>query len=733
MKNAIWRNVTWAALWRSLTHFDREKIHPSIAIRNSIGVVLPLIIADAWGQSSLGLVGSLGALNVAYQDGIDGYLLRARRMLTASFFVALALFTGGLTAHHNVIAVLVATALAFIAGILVCLGAAAGDIGTISLVTLVVFASRPLTPRQAAISGLVALGGALLQTSLSLLLWPLRRGDKERRVLADVYQELAELAERKSPRGTPPPGGAAFTAAQDSLIGLERSGTGERIRSLLSQGERIRVRILALERIRRRLRRDVCGGSVTEVLDRFIQMCSQELSAIGKALSASVPEPAPSSFAADSERTLRALREHECTEASPFFLAVMHDAEVQVDALAGQIRAAWRMTVAAEMGPPKVVGGRIPGRPRVGLEWLHRLENQWEIVRANLTMRSSAFRHALRLMACVCIGDAIGRTVDWQRSYWIPMTIAIVLKPDFLSTFSRGLLRLAGTFAGLIAATVLYHLLPPGTLTDVIFIGAFTLMLRWVGPANYGIFVLAISALVVALIANTGVPPMQVIPLRAMNTAIGGLLALIAYAVWPTWERTQSGESFARLLEAYREYLRKVRETYVSGGGSDFAAIDRARQAARVARSNVEASAERLGIEPGADPDFLGLVASLLASSHDFIYAVMALEGAATEEQGAAHAAAVRFLDQVELTLYQLAAGFRGSPTDASHFADLRAEHRRLTESTGRGQPSFSFFEVETDRMTNALNTMREQMFAWLHWEKERVRGANAREADTVQ
>ena len=702
----VMEHATWAALRRSLTRYDREKIHPPIAIRNTIGVVLPLIIAGIAGQHSLGLVGSLGALNVAYQDGTDAYGLRARRMLAASFLVGIALFTGGLTAHHNAIAIVVATLAAFAAGMLVSLGTAAGDIGTVSLVTLVIFASRPLTPAQAALSGLVALGGALLQTGLSLFLWPIRRGEKERGVLARAYSELAQLADQETSPGSPPLGSAAFITAQDSLIGIERTAAGERIRSLLSQAERIRLRILALQRLRRRLQRDACGAVPTGILDRFIQACAVELNAIGHALrSNDATEFQTSAFTSETEALTVALRNDDCAQASPFFLAVIHDALTQMDALAGQIRAAWRMATVPDLGPPTL------GRKEKSLPRWH---NQLDILRANLTIRSSAFRHALRLMVCVAIGDAIGRAVDWQRSYWIPMTIAIVLKPDFLSTFSRGVLRLAGTFIGLIVATILYHLLPPSTLTDVAFVGSFTLMLRWIGPANYGIFVIAISGLVVALIANTGIAPKDVIPLRALNTAIGGMLALIAYAVWPTWERTQSGESFARLLDAYRTYLRAVRETYVGGASDNFVAVDRARQAARVARSNVEASAERLGTEPGASSDSMERVAAMLASSHDFIYAAMALEGAATDERAAPTHAAKQFMDKVELTLYQLAAGFRGSPTDVSHFPDLRAQHRLLVESSGAGRPTFSFLEVETDRMTNALNTLREQAMEWL-------------------
>ncbi|HUE03495.1 MAG TPA: hypothetical protein VMR62_28305 [Bryobacteraceae bacterium] len=48
------------------------------------------------------------------------------------------------------------------------LSTTAADLGTTSLVTLVVFAAKPLPPEAAALSGLLALGGALLQTGLAL-------------------------------------------------------------------------------------------------------------------------------------------------------------------------------------------------------------------------------------------------------------------------------------------------------------------------------------------------------------------------------------------------------------------------------------------------------------------------------------------------------------------------------------------------------------------------------------
>jgi uncharacterized membrane protein YccC len=142
------------------------------------------------------------------------------------------------------------------------------------------------------------------------------------------------------------------------------------------------------------------------------------------------------------------------------------------------------------------------------------------------------------------------------------MTIAIVLKPDFSATFSRGVLRVARTLGGLLLATVLFSHLHPSPAVEVALIGALAFVLRCFGPANYGIFVIAISALVVLLFALAGQSPADVIVDRAWNTLVGGGIAMVAYALWPTWERWHVQDSMAALLDAYRGYFRTVRNAY---------------------------------------------------------------------------------------------------------------------------------------------------------------------------
>jgi len=142
---------------------------------------VPLAAGVAMGAVSGGLAVATGALNVSFSDSHDPYVQRGGRMLVASVLVGLAVFVGSMWGSNNLAAVLIAGLWAFAAGMLVALNTTAADIGTISLVTLIVYSAVPQSPERAVYGGLLAFSGGLLQTLLAVLMWPLRRYAPEQR------------------------------------------------------------------------------------------------------------------------------------------------------------------------------------------------------------------------------------------------------------------------------------------------------------------------------------------------------------------------------------------------------------------------------------------------------------------------------------------------------------------------------------------------------------------------
>ncbi len=700
------------AIWKLLTYFDHSKMIPSLALRNTAGVVIPLVVGFALGMPRGGLAMASGALNVSYSDGHDAYPQRARRMLASTVWCAIAIFLGAITGHRNIEAVFVATAWAFIAGMLVAVGTTAADVGVISLVLLVVYAAQPLTSRQAAEAGALALCGGLLQTALSIALWPVRRYDPERRALGNLFFELAGAAGQPTQAASSPPAGTATTQAQDAINALGGNNSVEslRFRALLSQAERIRLSIMMLARLRLRMQRENPNHAGIDAIGRYLENASAILQAIGEALFND------KRIGLEADRvilgvalTYQIRAQHGVGSRAAFLEAVLQDAQYQMDALSGQMRAAIDLANNASPEGAAAFQKKEKQQPL----WL-RFGGNIAMLQANLNLRSVVFRHALRLAFAVAAGNALGRDFDWRRSYWIPMTIVLVLKPEFAVTFSRGVLRITGTILGLLLATALFHFLPIHTATEIILIGVFTFLVRWMGPANYGVFAVMISALVVLLLAINGVSPKEVILARGFNTAIGGVLALLAYLVWPTWERSRLAENMESLLRAYREYFTAVANSYVEKDTVDRLAIERPRQNSRTARTNLESSVDRLAAEPGVTRDQLSRVNAALASSHRFAHAIMALEAGLPLTAAVPARNEFRiFVADVEKTLSLLEEILAGGKVPEKKFPDLRDDHTRLVAAGDPEKERYALVNVEADRMTNSLNTLREEIFVW--------------------
>ena len=64
----------------------------------------------------------------------------------------------------------------------------------------------------------------------------------------------------------------------------------------------------------------------------------------------------------------------------------------------------------------------------------------------------------VRLMACMGVAGLVSEVLPLQRSYWVPLTVAIVLKPDYGSVFARAVQRGIGTIVGAVAGAVLLAL-----------------------------------------------------------------------------------------------------------------------------------------------------------------------------------------------------------------------------------------------------------------------------------
>ena len=699
----------WDHLRRALTQYDRSKVNAARGLRNALGVALLLAAGAVAGRIGPAVVMATGALNVGFGDSTDPALPRGRRMLVTSVLVALAVYIGS-TCGWTLPSALAAAALwSFGAGLLVSLGTQTANLGVTSTCVLFIFASHPLSPSDAAMASLLAFGGGLFQTMLSVIPWPSKPYQPERLALASLYQSLAQLSTHEAPDGSAPPATQKTNAAAEAIAERQTDHTtaAARYRALLDQGERIRAGLLTMRSLRARLAHTEHSALPAKLMDDYLAAARAVLEAASNTLQTGVPCAANPPPTRDAEALLEKFRALP-PDTEPHVL--LADIRTQMDSLTRQLR------ITFDMANHATPTGRIAfARSEASHPWRLRTSGGLSTIRANLSFRSTAFRHAVRLAACVTAAELLGRSLGWNRPYWLPLTVAVVLKPDFSSTFSRGLLRLLGTFTGLLIATALIHWLPQSIPVEIALIMAATFILRWTGPAHYGVLALSVSELVVMMLALSGVQPERTILARGLNTFLGGALALLAYTLWPTWERTQVAEIFARMLDAYRIHLNLITDAFASNSPDTDLSFERTRSAARLSRTNLEASVDRMAAEPATKPAERDRWQAMLAASHILAHSIIVFHATLLAAPDSLAPLGndetfKEFVHGVLETLRELAALLRGAVPATVSFPDLREAHYRLLHCGLPTAAPHSLVAVESDRMVNSLNTLREQV-----------------------
>jgi uncharacterized membrane protein YccC len=215
------------------------------------------------------------------------------------------------------------------------------------------------------------------------------------------------------------------------------------------------------------------------------------------------------------------------------------------------------------------------------------------------------------------------------------------------------------------------------------------------------------------LTSFAGSPPETTILERGIYTFSGGILALLAYIAWPTWERTQTPRLLATLFDAYRQYFTTVMTCYRDPRQFDPAMATAARQACRLARSNAEASIDRLRGESERAPTEIERYESLLAALHRFARSVMVLEAGERDNKAALQLRALpRFIDDVDHTMQAISRTLRQTTPIPEDLPDLQGTQRILDEEAdARIQASPSNYRLaelvaETDRIAESMSSI---------------------------
>lgn len=162
---------------------------------------------------------------------------------------------------------------------------------------------------------------------------------------------------------------------------------------------------------------------------------------------------------------------------------------------------------------------------------LDRPDPMWQRLIRHHELRDPFIRHGIRIATAIAIATVISDLWTFPHSYWIPMSVAWITRPDPDGTVSRVVGRLVGTILGLGAVWTIFTVLPvdDAGVVVVVLLSAFIAALFIV--ANYGLAVAGITMLIVTLFFLVGDPVDQTVQWRLVATLIATAIAIPIAAI----------------------------------------------------------------------------------------------------------------------------------------------------------------------------------------------------------
>ncbi|PRH78322.1 hypothetical protein C6N75_15500 [Streptomyces solincola] len=560
---------------------ERPKLEPFVALRGAAGLALVVGVSLALFGPLVAVSSAFGAFQAAIATFQRSWRPRPTLALASGATLAVSTFLGYLTGAHILLFLALLVVWTFAAGMAWSAGPTTGIIASSNVAIMLVTVTLPTSVAQAAGHAAVILAGGVVQAALVVLV-PIRRWGAQRDALADALAAVADYARRlrHDPLALfdPAPLMTARSAAAVSRRQARRRpaelhgarGLAERIRPVLASLADPAVGVPP-------------DGPQRARVDELLAAAATVLDTAARAVRHGRPAPVPAG-------ALAALR---TPDTGAVLTGPARRAAVRLAALLDDVVEAATPTDRGEVGDAGVTDD-VRQRPTL----LQLAPGALRRARGELRPASPVFRHAVRVSAVTAVGYAIGVLLPLGHGYWAPMAAVMAMRPDFTQTYGRSVARFCGTLVGVAVATGVVQGAHPGpwgsaALAVVCAFGMYLLM-----RTGYVAAQACVAAYVVFLLGTGGQEWTQTVPERVVLTLLGGVLAMVSYAVYPAWETPRLRTRLADWLAADGRYAACVAAHYAHPRDRPPAEVREALLGTRDARVAWQDTLERAAHEP---------------------------------------------------------------------------------------------------------------------------------------
>ena len=584
----------------------------SDGLRMTIGIITPALVMMQLGNFNLGLTLSLGALCICTIDGPGPISHKCNAMAIGNaILLAVALITG--YARLQVITLgLEITAFSFLFSMLTVYGNRAASIGTSALLVMIFMMDKAVPPPQVPMFSLTILAGGLWYMIFALVFFGIRPYRAAQQILGENVADIARFLRIKADfykHDTDIDENYRKLVLQQIQVSNHQDAVREILfkSRLLVKESTAASRILVLtfidlvdmfeqimathydyNYIREKFERT---GILSEIAE-FLQYVADDLDNIGYAVLANSRPEKLSNLELSLEQLKQRIDAVGADDKETSNL-VLKKILINLRDLSKSISNIYKYyhskaSVSLVQSP-------------TGVEYSKFVTHQdyaphifWD----NFSFESGAFKHALRVALVCLVGFITAKNFSLGgHSYWVLLTIIVILKPGFSLSKQRNYQRLTGTIAGGAIGILILNFIPDKTaqfiILVVLMIGTYSFL-----RINYIVAVIFMTPYVLILFKFLGLGTIDVFQERVIDTLIGSGIAFIAsYLLFPTWEFQQIQLTLRSVITADINYLQKISES-ISGKAVEINEYKLARKDVYVNSANLSAIFERMTSEP---------------------------------------------------------------------------------------------------------------------------------------
>ncbi|HUH27505.1 MAG TPA: FUSC family membrane protein [Gelidibacter sp.] len=251
-------------------------------------------------------------------------------------------------------------------------------------------------------------------------------------------------------------------------------------------------------------------------------------------------------------------------------------------------------------------------------------EYRLNVIFQNFSWNSTLFRHALRFTVAIIFAFTLGTLLDIRNTYWILLTIIVIMRPNYGLTKERSKDRIIGTLIGAAIAIGIVLLTQNVIIYATLAIISLTLAFSLI-QQNFKSAAALITINIIFVYSLINPDAFQVIQYRVIDTIIGAGIAVIAnYTLWPSWEASNLKNVLVDALKKNRNYLLATQELYYDKTKNELT-YKLARKEAFLAISNLNAAFQRMTQDPKSKQKEFQLIYGIVTLNQTMVSAIASI------------------------------------------------------------------------------------------------------------